>query len=159
MEAPTVTASLLIRRGPSEIFDAFVNPDMICKFWLDSASAPLASGAVVTWGFKVPGVSDDVTVTRFEPPRALSLRFSDGENLAMSLELHDGGATRVSVTCTGFPDGPDLLARATNTAEGYALVLSDLKTLLETGRSANIVRDKAELIARQMALKSGQPGG
>ena len=32
---------------PADIFDAFVDPDMLCRFWLDAASAPLAPGAEV----------------------------------------------------------------------------------------------------------------
>jgi uncharacterized protein YndB with AHSA1/START domain len=149
METVATTASMLIRRGPAEIYDAFVNPDMLCRFWLDSASAPLAPGAVVDWRFKVPGVSDRVTVTGFEPPRRLCFRFSDGVEVAIQFEFHDGDATRVSVTCRGFASD-DLLAQATSTIEGFSIVLCDLKTLLECGRSANLVRDKAELITRAM---------
>jgi uncharacterized protein YndB with AHSA1/START domain len=99
-------ASMLIRRGPAEIFDAFVNPDMLCRFWLDAE---------------------------------------------LTCEFHDGDATRVAIACSGFP-GDDLVAQATNNVEGFTIVLCDLKTLLESGRSANLVRDKAELITRQMAL-------
>ena len=157
MNDTTVTASMLIRRGAAEIFAAFVDPDTLCRFWLDSASAPLAPGATVEWRFKVPGVSDQVTVTSFEPPRRLSLRFSDGQEVALSFDIHDGDATRVEARCTGFPD-EDLLAHTTNTVEGFSIVLCDLKTLLETGRSANLARDKAELIARQMAGPTGSPG-
>ena len=149
MPRPTVHASMLIRRGPAEIFDAFVNPDTLCRFWLDAASAPLAPGAEVTWRFKVPGISDTVTVTAFEPPGRLAWRFSDGMEVELTFEFHDGDATRVVVACSGF-SGEDLLAQATNNVEGFSIVLCDLKTLLETGRSASLVRDKAELITRQM---------
>ena len=141
---------MLIRRSPAEIFDAFVNPDMLCRFWLDAASAPLAPGAEVTWRFKVPGVSDTVRVTAFERPRRLGWRFSDGMAVELTCEFHDGDATRVVIACSGI-SGDDLLAQATNNVEGFSIVLCDLKTLLETGRSANLVRDKAELITRQMA--------
>ena len=48
-----------------------------------------------------------------------------------------------------------MVAQAANLAEGFAIVLCDLKTLLESGRSANLVRDKAELITRDMAQKGG----
>jgi uncharacterized protein YndB with AHSA1/START domain len=154
MERNAATASMLIRRAPAEIFDAFVDPGTLCRFWLDSASGPLTPGAVVTWRFKVPGISDTVTVTGFERPRRLAFRFSDGMDVAMSFDLHDGDATRVAVTCTGFAD-ENLLAQATSTIEGFSIVLCDLKTLLESGRSANLVRDKAELIARQMATQPG----
>jgi uncharacterized protein YndB with AHSA1/START domain len=145
---------MLIRRGPSEIFDAFVDPDTLCKFWLDAASGPLAPGAEVEWRFKVPGVSDTVKVTAFERPRRLALRFSDGIAVQIAFEFHDGDATRVGVSCEGFPDA-DLLSQATNTIEGFSIVLCDLKTLLETGRSANLVRDKAELITRSMSMTGG----
>jgi uncharacterized protein YndB with AHSA1/START domain len=141
---------MLIRRGASEIFEAFVDPELLRQFWLDSASAPLSANAEVTWQFKVPGVGDTLKVTMFDRPRRLAFRFSDGMDVDIRLEFHDGGATRVSITCTGFKP-ENLLTSATNTAEGFAIVLCDLKTLLETGRSANLVRDKAELISRQLA--------
>lgn len=148
---------MLIRRGPSEIFEAFVNPDTLCKFWLDAASGPLAPQAEVEWRFKVPGASERVTVTSFNRPRHLGLRFSDGIEVDISLEFHDGDATRVSIACSGFPE-PDLLSQAANAVEGFSIVLCDLKTLLETGRSANLVRDKAELITRRMGM-AGAGGG
>jgi uncharacterized protein YndB with AHSA1/START domain len=150
----TVKASMLIRRGPSEIFEALVNADTLCKFWLDSASGPLAPEAEVEWRFKVPGVSDTVRVTAFDRPRHLAFRFSDGVEVDVNLEFHDGDATRVSIRCAGFPES-DLLDQATNTVEGFSIVLCDLKTLLETGRSANLVRDKAELITRSMSMAGG----
>lgn len=36
---------------------------------------------------------------------------------------------------------------ALNATEGFSIVLCDLKVWLETGRVANLVKDKAELIA------------
>jgi uncharacterized protein YndB with AHSA1/START domain len=153
MNGLIVTASMLIRRSPSEIFEAFVDPDVLCRFWLDSASGPLTEGAVVEWRFKVPGVSDRITVTRFERPRRLGWRFGDGIEVDMTIELHDGGASRVAVHCAGLPE-QGLVEVAANVVEGFSIVLCDLKTLLETGRSAHLVRDKAELIARRRAQES-----
>jgi uncharacterized protein YndB with AHSA1/START domain len=157
MDQPAVTVSMLIRRAPAEIFDAFVDPDQLRRFWLDSASGPLSPGGQVSWRFKVPGIIDTVSVTAFERPRRLAFRFSDGQLVEIACTLHDGDATRVAVRCTGFPGG-DLLAEATNAAEGFSIVLCDLKTLLESGRSAGLVRDKAELITRSRASSSAASG-
>ena len=44
---------------------------------------------------------------------------------------------------------------ATNNVEGFSIVLSDLKTLLESGESANLVRDKAALIIAEQAAQGG----
>jgi uncharacterized protein YndB with AHSA1/START domain len=139
---------MLIRRPPGEVFAAFVNPMTLRKFWLSDASGPLAPGARVRWKFMVPGVEDDVVVRRFEAPDHLVFDWSDGIHVEMTFDLIDDVATRVTVAVSGFT-GEGLLEQATGTIEGFAIVLCDLKTLLESGASANLVRDKADLITRE----------
>jgi len=147
---PSARAEMLIRRPPGEVFAAFVNPTMLRKFWLADASGPLAPRARVRWTFMVPGAADDVVVRAFEAPRHLAFDWSDGIHVDMRFAAVDPDATRVTVTVSGFAP-QRLLQEATGTIEGFAIVLCDLKTLLETGASANLVRDKAELIARSLA--------
>ena len=145
MKALTVESSMLIRRPPGEVFSAFVNPQILRKFWLSNASGPLAPGARVEWEFMVPGARAQVVVTRFEAPRHLAFDWDDAMHVDMSFEPWGDGGTRVAVSVSGF-EGPDAMAQANGTVEGFAIVLCDLKTLLESGASANLVRDKGELI-------------
>ena len=152
MSSRAVEASMLIRRPPGEVFAAFVNPMMLRKFWLSDASGPLAPGARVKWKFLVPGAEDDVVVRRFESPGHLAFDWSDGIHVEMSFVAIEGGATHVSVAVSGFA-GDGMLEQATDTVEGFSIVLCDLKTLLESGNSANLVRDKAELITRSMETR------
>jgi uncharacterized protein YndB with AHSA1/START domain len=148
MESLAVHASMLIRRPPGEVFAAFVNPQTLRKFWLKDSSGPLAPRARVRWDFMVPGASADVTVTRFEAPHRLGFDWPD-MHVEMTFETVDRETTRVEVAVSNF-GAVDVLANATTTIEGFAIVLCDLKTLLETGESAGLVRDKAELITRSM---------
>jgi uncharacterized protein YndB with AHSA1/START domain len=153
MNDRTAHASMLIRRPAGEVFGAFVNPLTLRKFWLNDASGPLAPGARVRWEFMVPGAVEKVVVTRFEAPRLLGFDWSDGIHVDMTFDPFEDG-TRVGVTVSGFTrDG--LLAQATGAIEGFAIVLCDLKTLLETGESAHLVRDKAALITKTRAEASG----
>ncbi len=140
------TASQLIRSPMAEVFDAFVDPTRITQFWLKSASAPLAKGARVTWQFMVPGASETVTVTEFKPPHRIAFSWAGGLSVEMDFQEHGVDATRVAVTAKGFL-GSSAAGDAVGATEGFSIVLCDLKTLLETGRSANLVRDKATLIA------------
>jgi len=153
MKDQTVHASMFIRRPPGEVFAAFVNPQVLRKFWLTNASGPLAPGARVQWDFMVPGATAQVRVTRFEAPRVLGFDWDDGQHVEMSFDPFGEGGTRAVVAVTGFAG--DLLTEATNNVEGFAIVLSDLKTLLETGESANLVRDKAALIVAEQAARGG----
>jgi uncharacterized protein YndB with AHSA1/START domain len=146
-------ASMLIRRPAAEVFDAFVHPDQITKFWLEGTTGPLAKGAQVRWRFMVPGATETVTVTALEYPRRIAFDWSKGNSVNMAFEAHDHGATRVVIEVAGF-ENEGAIDQVVNTTEGFSIVLCDLKTLLESGRSANLVRDKAELIA---ASRAGGP--
>ena len=143
MKDHVAQASLLIRRPVAEVFDAFVNPGTITKFWLEGTTGPLAKGAKVQWRFMVPGATETVTVTAFEDQRRIAFDWSDGNSVNLAFEEYGNGATHLTVEVTGLKNEQ----AAMNATEGFSIVLCDLKTLLETGRSANLVRDKAELIA------------
>ncbi len=149
-----VHVSMLIHRPPGEVFAAFVNPQQLRKFWLSDASGPLAPRARVQWSFMVPGATARVVVTRFESPHHLGFDWDDEMHVAMTFEPFGDGGTRVSIEVSGFK-GADVLQQATGTVEGFAIVLCDLKTLLETGESAGLVRDKAELIIAAQATQGG----
>lgn len=57
---PVVDVSMLIREPPAEVWDAFVDPDRIRRFWLASSTGRLATGTTVRWAFKVAGAETDV---------------------------------------------------------------------------------------------------
>jgi uncharacterized protein YndB with AHSA1/START domain len=143
-------ATMLIRRPPGEVFAAFVNPQVLRKFWLRDASGPLAPGARVQWQFMVAGASETVTVTAFESSRLIGFDWSNGMHVRLETEPFGDGATRLGVTVSGFR-GRDVLKQATAVIEGFSIVFCDLKTLLESGTSAGLVRDKAELIEAALA--------
>jgi uncharacterized protein YndB with AHSA1/START domain len=150
MKDHVAQASMLIRRPVAEVFDAFVNPETITKFWLESTTGPLEKGAKVTWRFMVPGATDTVTVTAFEKQKRIAFDWSDGNSVNLVFEARGDAATRLVVEASGLKDESE----AVNASEGFSIVLCDLKTLLESGRSANLCRDKAELIAASLAGQS-----
>lgn len=148
MSEPVASASTIIRRPSSEVFDAFVRPEKLTQFWLTRATGPLAKDAKVEWHFMVPGATASVAVTAFEPPRHLEFDWP-GMHVEMRFDHYDqageAAATRVAVHVTGFA-GDNAVEQAVGTTEGFTTVLCDLKTLLESGHSAGLVRDKAALI-------------
>ena len=149
MTKPTATSRLLIHRPPREVFDAFASADTIRKFWLSATSGPLGPGAVVSWEFMVPGAKETTTVTAFESGRRIAFNWSTGMTVDMLFDPYKGDATRVSVTVGELGAG-NLVETVADVIEGFTIVMCDLKILLEQGRSANLVRDKAELIASSM---------
>lgn len=143
MGKPNAKAEMLVRCPVAEVFDAFVRPETITRFWLESTSGPLCAGASVEWHFMVPGAVETVTVTAFDVPRHIAFDWSDGIKVDLQFTPLGETASQVAVVATGL--GDEAVVDAT---EGFSIVLCDLKILLESGRSGNLVRDKAELIAK-----------
>lgn len=134
----------IVRAEVSKVFATFVDVETITKFWLEKSSGPLAPGVTVAWEFMVPGATETVEVTTFEHESQIDFKWSDGIEVAISFDATDENWTRVTISFAGFKT----VDQAVNAAEGFSIVLCDLKTLLETGKSANLVRDKGILIAR-----------
>jgi uncharacterized protein YndB with AHSA1/START domain len=144
---PVARASMLIHSPVTDVFQAFVEPETLTRFWLARASGPLAPNAEVEWEFKVPGAKDKVRVQEFRPNERIVVRWSDNTTVTWTFSSVGDGASTVSVEHEGFSSSPaDATASAIESTQGFAIVLCDLKILLETNRSANLVRDKARLI-------------
>jgi len=102
------------------------------------------------WHFMVPGATAHVTVTGFEAPRRIGFDWPGGMHVELLFEPFNDDGTHLTAEISGL-HGKDLLTQATDVVEGFTIVFCDLKTLLETGTSANLVRDKAELIEKARA--------
>lgn len=142
---PRARVSMFVDAPPNKIFDAFVEPKLLTEFWLSRASGPLRVGQAVEWEFMVPGAKDNATATDLIPGKLIAWKWSDGM-VRIELEPFDKG-TAVTLINDGFPgDASKQLEAALNGTEGFSIVLCDLKTLLETGKSAGLTKSKARLI-------------
>ncbi|RYD16527.1 MAG: hypothetical protein EOP90_00655 [Lysobacteraceae bacterium] len=141
--------SQLIHCEAVDAFEAFADPDKITRFWLRAASGPLSTGSKVEWSFMVPGVMDSVTVLTCTRPSSIELTWSDGSMTRFEFSAHAQGKTKVSIEAE-VTATTDFIEQVVSTTEGFAIVLCDLKTYLESGQSANLVRAKAELIGASM---------
>ena len=98
-------AEMLIRRPVAAVFDAFIDPDSITKFWLESTTGPLARGAHVKWQFMVPGATETVSVTAFQDQKHIAFDWSDGISVALDFEQWGDSATHLAVKVSGFRGG------------------------------------------------------
>ena len=117
MKEPVAKSSTLIRCPVADVFNAFVDPEMIKKFWLAETTGPLAPGARVTWTFMVPGAKDDVTVVAFEKDRHIAFDWSDGISVNLYFEESNDNLTTLRVTAEGFR-GENALSDAINAGYG-----------------------------------------
>src|SRR5262245_4547085 len=143
---PVMKTGMLIRRPVATVFEAFVNPAITTKFWFTKSSGKLEAGTQVQWEWEMYGISIPVTVKAIEPDKRILVEWP-GDSSPTSVEwtfiaLEDG-TTFVRITNEGFTgDGDALVKQATDSMQGFTLVLAGLKALLEHNITLNLVPDR-----------------
>jgi len=149
---PIASVSMLIRAPTPDVFNAFLDPAMLTRFWLAHASAPLGEGKSATWEFMVPGVIVETRVREMVQNRRLVLEWPGDETAEIALQQRADGTTHIEITSAiKGKTAEDAVASAIEATQGYTLVVSNLKVLLETGKSASLVEDKAVLIVEKQS--------
>lgn len=145
-QVPIAKTGMLIRKPVADVFEAFINPDITTKFWFTKSSGRLEEGAQVQWDWEMYGISTPVDVKAIEPDKRILIEWpgyagpTTVEWIFTSLE---DGATFVSITHAGFlGDGDEVAKQATDSAQGFALVLAGVKALLEHDIELNLVADR-----------------
>lgn len=146
-DQPVAKIELLIRRPVADVFDAFVNPDVITKFWFNRTSGPLVAQKAVTWYWDLYGASTKVRVLALEQDHRIYIEWdvdSDSPSrVEWKFEDRADDGTYVSVVNSGFNrDADDVIDRVADSASGFALVLAAAKAYLEHGIALNIVADR-----------------
>ena len=149
MTKPEFVYVTYIATTPDKIFQALVDTDVTRKYWMGSTTGP-ARVNVSDWrpGSRWEHVRDDEShaidvvgkVLESSPPRRLVItwaRPTDADDdakhsqVTFDIEPLDGGQVRLTVTHENLEHDPKMLASISG---GWPRVLSNLKTLLESGR-------------------------
>jgi uncharacterized protein YndB with AHSA1/START domain len=145
-QVPMTKTGMLIRKPVADVFEAFVNPDITTKFWFTKSSGRLQAGKQVHWDWEMYGISIPVTAKAIEPNRRIVLEWPGYGGLTTVewvFAPQKDGTTFVSITEAGFTGGgDDLVKQVTDSTQGFSLVLSGLKALLEHDVRLNLVADR-----------------
>ena len=130
---------LFIKATPEQVWEAIVDPELTSKYFYGSRITVTPEGRVSTspdgsesWG--------DSEVLEWDPPHKLvhgwrsaydpELASEATSRVTWEIEPQDGGLTKLTLVHDQLEGAPKT---AESVAGGWMLVLSGLKTLLETG--------------------------
>lgn len=138
--SPVARAQMLIRRPVAEVFAAFIEPPITRHFWFSRGSAPLTTGATVTWYWDMYGVSASVAVKAVVPNERIAIEWPTP--VEWRFDATGADQTLVTITASGFV-GPDdaRVAHAIDAMGGFSLALAGCKAWLEHGVELNLVAD------------------
>ncbi len=150
MDTSKFTYVLYISAGPDKVFKALVDPKMTKKYWQHENVSDWKAGS--RWEHRSTGKDKSIDlvgrVIEYSPPRRLVLSWAfpvddsrEDKHSRVTLDIeryHE--VTRITVTHEGLEPGSEMLQGIT---EGWPIVLSSLKSFLETGRALPELWEKA----------------
>ena len=139
-------AGMLIRKPVSEVFEAFVNPDITSKFWFTRGSGRLQAGEQIRWDWEMYHLSIPVNVKEIEEHKRIRIEWG-AYDTATSVEWvftsRPDNTTFVSVMNSGFSgNGDEVVKQALDATGGFALVLAGAKAFLEHNINLNLIADR-----------------
>jgi uncharacterized protein YndB with AHSA1/START domain len=145
-QIPIVRTGMLIRKPVADVFEAFMNPDITTKFWFNRSSGRLEAGRQLQWEWEMYGISIPVTAKVILPNKRIVIEwpgYGGTTTVEWIFAPQEDGTTFVSITNSGFTgDGDALVKQATDSTQGFTLVLAGLKALLEHDIRLNLVADR-----------------
>jgi uncharacterized protein YndB with AHSA1/START domain len=145
-QVPIAKTGMLIRKPVADVFEAFINPDITTKFWFTKSSGRLEVGKQVQWDWEMYGISIPVMAKVIEANKRIVIEwpgYGSPTTVEWIFAPQEDGTTFVSTTNAGFTgDGDALVKQATDSTQGFSLVLAGLKALLEHNVRLNLVADR-----------------
>jgi len=139
-------AEMLIRKPVSEVFAAFIDPEITSKFWFTKGSDKLEEGKSTVWTWEMYGFSLTVLTKVIEKNRRIVIEWGNsGEETLVEWIFSplDEKETFVSITNYNFQGEADkILSEVRNSTEGFTLVLAGAKAFLEHQIQLNLVLDR-----------------
>jgi uncharacterized protein YndB with AHSA1/START domain len=142
---PEAKTGMLIRRPIAEVFQAFVDPGVITKFWFTETTGPIAPEAHVTWTWGMYGVSSEVWVLAFDENRSFRIAWGEDDPSEVEWSFTDLGPERtfVEIRNRGFTGShEEQIAAALDATGGFCWVLAGAKAWLEHGIDLQLVGDR-----------------
>ncbi len=137
-------AQMIIRKPASEVFGAFINPEVTKNFWFTKSTGKLEENKKVTWEWEMYGASAEVVPKEIVNDKKIVYEWGDpARTVEYTFRQLDDNSTFVTVKECGFEQtGDELLEAIKGSTGGFTTVLDGLKAYLEHGINLNLVADK-----------------
>ncbi|CAN5770640.1 SRPBCC family protein [soil metagenome] len=135
-----------IRKSVSEVFEAFIDPELTKNFWFTNGSAKLEVGKEVTWTWEMYNFSAKVSATEILKDKKISINWFTAEQpttVDFEFKALTDGTTFITIKQYGFDKtGDELIEAIIDSTGGFTIVLAGLKAFLEHAINLNLIADK-----------------
>ncbi|OAQ43645.1 polyketide cyclase [Pedobacter psychrophilus] len=139
-------AQMQIRKSISEVFQAFIDPEITKHFWFTNSSGKLEVGKPVSWTWEMYNFSTEVIATEILKNKKISIDWFTADlptKVDFEFKPLKDGTTFVKIKHYDFNKiGDELIEALKDSTGGFTIVLAGLKAYLEHNIELNLIADK-----------------
>lgn len=131
-----ISAGIQIQKSIQEVFEAIVNPNHMCHYFIGRSSGKMEEGKDIIWGFPEMEEDVDIKVGKIVENKYVSFEWKIGDLfLLVEIQLTErsDGSTIVKISEKEMENDEKGIAWLKGNTEGWANFLACLKAYLEYG--------------------------
>ncbi len=123
-----------IQKPAHEIFEAFVDPEMIGNFWFSSSSERWEEGKTVTLRYEEYDAQGEIHIVEIQDQKKIVFEWAGNHKVTISFIQEENGSTIVGVKEEGFDENDEnVINELVDNKEGWVYMLTCLKGYMEYG--------------------------
>lgn len=139
-------SEMLIRKPISEVFEAFIHPEITTKFWFTHSSGKLTEGAKIDWSWEMYSLTVPVLVKNIQFNKEIIIEWGEGEHnstVRWNFTSLSESKTFVEIRNDDFQGSDEeIIHKVIDSTGGFTIVLAGLKAWLEYNVELNLIADK-----------------
>jgi len=142
-------AKSIVRAAPEKVYQAFVNPESMGKFWFHRKDEGFRVNETVMFylGNEKDAFGFDVQILELNPNSLIHIKWGDESGwteVRWLFEETDSGDTTLTIEETGFSGtNEEIIDKIVDSSKGFNQVIIAAKALIEHGVAINVVSDHA----------------
>jgi len=143
-KSKSAETQMLIRKPISQVFEAFIDPEITRHFWFTKGSGRLEVNKKVTWEWEMYNMSSPVVAREIIHDKKISIEWGEpATKVDFNFEPMGEGATYITIAHYGFQKtGDELVEEIKGSTGGFTTMVDGLKAWMEHGIELGLVRDK-----------------
>ncbi|MBW3111684.1 SRPBCC family protein [Bacillus sp. MCCB 382] len=127
-------SQMKIEKPAHEIFEAFVDPEMIGNFWFSSSSERWEEGKTVTLRYEEYDAQGEIHIVEIEEQEKIVFEWAGNHLVTITFTQEENGSTIIGVKEEGFDENDEnVINELVDNKEGWVYMLTCLKGYMEYG--------------------------
>ncbi|WP_201716296.1 SRPBCC family protein [Rossellomorea arthrocnemi] len=127
-------SQMRIQKPAHEIFEAFVDPEKIGKFWFSSSSERWEAGKTVTLKYEEYDAQGEIRILEIQEHQKIIFLWAGNHKVTITIVQEEKGSTVVKVKEEGFDEtNENVISQLLDNKEGWVYMLTCLKGYMEYG--------------------------